>query len=92
MCCPPDLGTYQLNFAASGLTADVTAAFSPNPIAPGSTTTMTVSAAAGAATGQNYPVTVTATPSVSISSQSLALALDVAPALGTLQTNRTDFV
>lgn len=92
VCCPPDLGTYQLNFAASGLPADVTAAFSPNPVAPGSTTTMTVSAAAGAATGQNYPVTVTATPSVSMSSQSLALALDVAPAPGTLPNNRTDFI
>ena len=92
VCCPPGLGTYQLNFAASGLPADVTAAFSPNPVAPGSTTTMTVSAAAGAATGQNYPVTVTATPSVSMSSQSLALALDVAPAPGTLPNNRTDFI
>ena len=92
VCCPPGLGTYQLNFAASGLPANVTATFSPNPIAPGSATTMTVSAAAGAATGQNYPLTVTATPSVSVSSQSLALALDVAPAPGSLPNNRTDFI
>jgi len=92
VCCSPGLSAYQLDFSVSGLPANVTATFSPNPIAPGGTTTMTVSAAASAAIGQDYPLTVTATPSVDLSSQTLALALDVAPAPGSAPGNRTDFI
>ena len=91
-CCAPAVAGYSLSFTATGLPAGVTASFSGNPIAAGSTTTLTLGAAGTAAVAQNLPFNITATPSASTPSQKVSLALSVAPAVGTMPNNRTDFV
>ena len=92
LCCPPDEGGYALNFSLGGLPANVTASFSPNPGAPGATTTMTVSAALNAQLGTNFPLTLTMTPSVNVPTVTAPLLLEVVPVPGTAPDNRTDFI
>lgn len=91
-CCPPAITGYLLSLTASGLPANVTASFSPNPVLVGNATTLTISAAANAATAQNIPLTITATPFAQVPMQQLGLSLSVTPPPGNLLNNRTDFI
>jgi len=92
LCCPPEEAGYQLNLSISGLPPNVTASFSPNPIAAGATTTLTVAAAADAPIGTNYPLTLTITPSIDLAPGQAALLLEIVPVAGTAPDTRTDFI
>jgi hypothetical protein len=91
-CCPPAVAGYVLTYSVSGLPPNVTATFNPNPVVVGNSTTLTVEAASGATAVQNLPLTVTATPSAPVATQQLGLFLQVAPPVGSLPNNRTDFI
>ena len=92
VCCAPAIGNYLLNFAASGLPANVTASFSPNPIVAGGSTTLNLSSAPPFQELQNSPFTVTATASAQVPFRELNLFVDVSPPVGSLPNNRTDFI
>jgi hypothetical protein len=91
-CCLPDVAGYVLTYSVSGLPPNVTATFNPNPAVVGNSTILTVEAASGATAVQNLPLTITATPSAPVATQQLGLFLQVAPPVGSLPNNRTDFI
>lgn len=92
VCCPPGPDNYQINFSVQGLPASVTANFSPNPIAPGDSTTLTLTAASTGPWIQNTPINVVATPTAGVPPKNLAFDLVVAPQPGSIPNNRSDYL
>ena len=92
VCCPPGPDNYSVNFSVQGLPGEVTASFSPNPIAPGGSTTLNLTAPPNGQWIQNTPINVVATPTIGVPTQSLALDLVVAPQPGDFPTSRTGYL
>lgn len=86
------MSNYQVDFSVSGLPTGVTATFSPNPAAVGTSVTMNVTAPASGQWIQNTPIEVVATPTASVPAQSLPMDLVVAPPPGSLPNNRSDYL
>ncbi|MEO7431113.1 MAG: proprotein convertase P-domain-containing protein, partial [Dokdonella sp.] len=97
--CAPGNATYSVNvvstlgfasavtLAATGLPANVTASFSPNPVSPGTTSTMTLAVGAGATAGTStITVNGTATGSSGHSATTQLLVTNGAPAAPALAT------
>ena len=82
---------YEVQLAANGLPAGMTAAFSPPSIIPGQTVTVTLSANSSAPIAQNA-ITIVGTPLAPVPAESVGLLADVTGAGSTLPNNRTDYL
>jgi DNA-binding beta-propeller fold protein YncE len=83
---------YELALSASGIPDGVTAAFSPNPVDPSSTTTLTFATPVSALGSENAQITVTATRSLDGVQHQGQVSLSITLPPGELPSSRTEFV
>ena len=83
---------YTLQLAASGLPSGATASFSPNPVAPTSSSTATFTPPSSAQSSIGARVTITATRSPDGMQQQAQILLNMVLPAGQLPSSRTEFV
>jgi hypothetical protein len=83
---------YTLQLAASGLPSGATASFSPNPVAPTSSSTATFTPPSSAQNSTSAQITITATRSSDGMQQQAQVLLSMVLPAGQLPSSRTEFV